>query len=240
MKNIILPLLVLASGLWAADFWQSKPFTDWSDKEAQKIETNSPWSKQVSISAGGAHGPDTGRGKKGGSGGGGDLDSPGVTGSTGARPSSGDFSGGTMGGNNILLTVSWRSALPVRQAVAKTKYGAEAANSPDAKKLMEEEQKYYLIVVSGLPGGSGRWGERMKEAFLKDTTLSVKGKDPIQLADVKSGGNEQNPVVVFLFPRTAPISEDDKDIEFSTKLGPIAVKQKFHLKDMVFNGKLEL
>jgi hypothetical protein len=68
----------------------------------------------------------------------------------------------------------------------------------------------------------------------------VKGKDPIQASDVKTGGNEQKGVVLFLFPKTAPFSLDDKDVEFSTKLGPILVKQKFHLKDMVFNGKLDL
>jgi hypothetical protein len=239
MKNIILPLLVLAAGLWAADFWQSKPFTDWSDKEAQKIETNSPWSKQVSLSMAGGGGPDTGRARKGSSGGGGDLDSTlGSGGGSGAKSSPAQDS--AMGGTSLLITISWRTALPVREAVAKTKYGAEAATAPDAKKLMEEEQKYYGILVSGLPGGSGRGGERMKEALLKNTTLSVKGKDPIQLADVQSGGNEQKPVVLFLFPRTAAISEDDKDVEFSTKLGQIVVKQKFHLKDMVFNGKLEL
>ena len=33
---------------------------------------------------------------------------------------------------------------------------------------------------------------------------------------------------------------DDKEVEFSTRLGQTMVKQKFHLKDMVFNGKLDL
>jgi hypothetical protein len=128
----------------------------------------------------------------------------------------------------------------VREAVAKTKYGAEAGTSAEAKKMVDEEQKYYGVLVSGLPGGSGRGGERMRDALLKNTTLSVKGKDPIAVSDVQSGGNEQKPVVLFLFPRTAPISVDDKEVEFSTRFGSMIVRQKFHLKDMVFNGKLEL
>jgi hypothetical protein len=33
---------------------------------------------------------------------------------------------------------------------------------------------------------------------------------------------------------------DDKEIEFSSKVGTIALKQKFKLKDMAVNGKLEL
>jgi hypothetical protein len=76
--------------------------------------------------------------------------------------------------------------------------------------------------------------------MLQNTTLTAKGKDPIQATDIKMGGNEQRAVVVFLFPKTAPFSLDDKDVEFATKLGPIVVRQKFHLKDMILNGKLDL
>jgi hypothetical protein len=45
---------------------------------------------------------------------------------------------------------------------------------------------------------------------------------------------------VFLFPKTVAIDMDDKEVEFSTKLGQTIVKTKFKLKDMVFNGKLDL
>lgn len=242
MKRSAPLLLAFSVCLWAADFWQSKPFTEWSDKELQKMETNSPWSKQISISMGGG-GAEGGRGKRGGSG---DMDSTlGSGGGAGQHGQVQDLSGGATGGSSMILTVSWRTALPVRQAVAKVKYGAEATTSPDARKLVEENEKYYGILVSGLPGGSGRGGEkmgseRMKDALLKSTTLNVKGKDAIQVADIQTGGNEQKPVVLFLFPRTAPLTVDDKDVEFSTRLGPMIVRQKFHLKDMVFNGKLEL
>ena len=46
--------------------------------------------------------------------------------------------------------------------------------------------------------------------------------------------------VVFGFPRTDPITLDDKDVEFVTTLGTPEVKQKFKLKDLVVNGELEL
>lgn len=236
MKKFFPLFLALAICLWAADFWQSKPFTDWSDKEAQKMETNSPWSKQVAASTG-ASGSQNGHAKRGG----GDLDSTLGGGGAGQHGQVQDLSGGaTVANGSMILTVSWHTALPVREAVAKTKYGAEAGTSAEAKKMVEEEQKYYGILVSGLPGGSGRGGERMRDALLKNTTLSVKGKDPIAVSDVQSGGNEQKPVVLFLFPRTTPISVDDKEVEFSTRFGSMIVRQKFHLKDMVFNGKLEL
>jgi hypothetical protein len=244
MKKTIPLLLMLAIGLRAADAWQTKPFTEWTDKDVQKIETSSPWAKQVSIAMGGGGGGGGGTGKsgrKGGGGGGGGEDS--VMGSGGNAGGRGiqEVGGGAMGGGaSLTLTVCWQTALPIRQAVAKVKYKEEAATSPDAKKLIEEEQKYYAILVSGLPGRSMGNGDKMKDALLKNTTLSVKGKDPIQASDVQSGGNQQKAVVLFLFPKTTPLDADDKDVEFSTKLGPLIVKQKFHLKDMVFNGKLEL
>lgn len=234
MKKFLPLFLTLAVCLWAADFWQAKPYTDWSDKEVQRVETNSPWAKQVSVGLGGASpGGGSGKGHRGGS----ESDPSGGAGGRGTA----DVGGGNFGGEpSIMLTVSWRTALPVRQAVAKEKFGAEAATSPEAKKLIDEDQKVYAILVSGLPGRSIRNGDKMKEMLLKNTTLTVKGKDAIACTDVQSGGNEQKSLVLFIFPKTNPLSAGDKEVEFSTQLGPITVKQRFHLKDMVFNGKLEL
>jgi hypothetical protein len=245
MKKLLPLLLMLSICLWAADFWVSKPFTDWSDKEVQKLETSSPWAKQVSISLGGGGGAGgTGKGGrgKGGGGGGGDMESMGGGGAGGRGGARGvqEIPSGSSGGVSMSLTVSWRTALPVRQAIAKEKFGEDAATSPDAKKLLEDEQKYYAILVSGVPARTVRGGDKLKEMLLKNTSLSVKGKDPIAPTDVQASGNEQKAQVLFLFLKAAPFDLDDKDVEFSTQLGPLTVKQKFHLKDMVFNGKLEL
>ena len=39
-----------APKLWAMDFWQLKPFLEWSDKEVQRMLGNSPWAKPVVLS----------------------------------------------------------------------------------------------------------------------------------------------------------------------------------------------
>jgi hypothetical protein len=244
MKKITPLLLILAVSLWAADFWQAKPYTDWNDKEILKIETNSPWAKQVAVSMGegGGGGSKGGRSKGGGGGAGGDdpaMGSGGNAGGRGIQEVGGGAPGG--GGASLNLTVCWQTALPVREAVAKKKFGAEAATSADAKKLIQEEQKFYAIVVSGFPGRAMRAnGDKMKEMLLQSTTLTVKGKDPIQATDVQTSSSDQKGLALFVFPKTTPLSLDDKEVEFSTKLGPLVVKQKFHLKEMVLNGKLEL
>ncbi len=246
MKKLLPLLLTLSICLWAADFWASKPFTDWSEKDVQKMENNSPWSKQISVQVGGGSssggGSGKGRSKGGGGSGGGEIESMGsATGGMGVGGGSrGQEAPSGSGGASLNLTVSWRTALPIRQAVAKEKFGKEAATSPEAKKLIEEDQKYYAILVTGLPVRSIRNGEKLKEMLLKNSSLSVKGKDPIAPSDVQAGTNEQKTLVLFLFPKTTAFDIDDKDVEFSTQFGPLNVKQKFHLKDMVFNGKLEL
>lgn len=242
MKNTVVLVAAAAVCLWAADFWQSKPYTEWNDKDIQKIETNSPWSKQVTLalpSNGGGGGSGKGRNRGGNTseidGGGGGMSGPARN--TGVPDSVADPASG---GAGLTVTVSWRTALAMREAAAKQKYGAEVATSPDAKKIIEEEQKVYAILVTGFPGRGIRNTDNLKDTLLKNTSLIIKGKDPIPASDVQTGGNEQHPVILFLFPRTAPITLDDKDVEFSTKLGVMNVKQKFHLKDMVFNGKLDL
>lgn len=248
MKKILPFLLILAIcacaiSLFAADFWQSKPYTEWSDKEVQKLLSNSPWSKEVVVSMGGAGGG-SGKGgrSKGGGGGGGDAGFDGPAMGTGGQGAGGrgvtEVGGGTPSGGTptMNLVVSWRTALPLREAIAKQKHPDDAATSPEAKKLIEEPQKWYIITVTGLPARMGRGGPEMKEMLLKNTSLSVKGKEPIVPTDLQSSGT----TAVFLFPKTVAIDMDDKEVEFSTKLGQTIVKTKFKLKDMVFNGKLDL
>lgn len=56
-QSILLPALALAAALACAggaraqkEDWQSKPFNQWTQKEAQKVLTDSPWSKTVARS----------------------------------------------------------------------------------------------------------------------------------------------------------------------------------------------
>ncbi len=248
MKKLLPFLFIFAISLWAADFWVSKPYTEWTDKEVQKLLSNSPWSKEVVISLGGAGG---GSGKGGRSKGGGGGTGGGDGGFDGPAMGTGGGNAGTRGGQSVsevgggvpgtgapsmTLVVSWRTALPLRQAIAKQKFGAEVGTSPDAKRVIEEPQKYYIIVVSGLPARMGRGGPEMKEALMKNSSLAVKGKESIAPEDIQSAGA----AALFLFPKTMAIDMDDKEVEFSTKLGQMVVRAKFKVKDMVFNGKLDL
>jgi hypothetical protein len=51
---------------------------------------------------------------------------------------------------------------------------------------------------------------------------------------------EQGQVTAFLFLRTATIEADDKEVTFETAMGPLGIKCKFVLKEMIYQGKLAL
>jgi hypothetical protein len=267
MKKLTVPVFVSlgisllggAVALWAADFWQTKPFTSWDQKEAQKLLTDSPWARRVSISLPGGpqNGGGGGGGKRGGRGGGpaGESADPGITGGApagiaetgggGGRGGGGGFGAGSSDTGvtqapSLQLLVSFRSALPLREALAKLKYGAEAGTSPEAKKLVEDKQEYYIVAVAGLPTYVQPHDNDDKKGMLTQSLLSAKGKDPLTAMDVQFSMDGRNVDAYFIFPRTTEFTVNDKEVEFDTKAGGLVIKNRFNLKNMVINGKLEM
>ena len=249
LKKSTLLLLLFAFCMWAADFWTTKPFTDWNDKEVNKILTDSPWSAKVTVGggppaftgsdgrSGGGGGGGGGRGGRGGGGPQGDAatSDPGVDGGGG-----GGFGGGG-GGGGAQVTLLWQTALPVKQALVKRQYGAEAGTSPEAKAKLERPDQVYVLTLIGVPApmlGAAQ-GDR-KAALLETTTITANGKPPVKAADVQASAGRGSGTMSFLFPRTTAFTVEDKEMEFSTRFDKTQVKKKFKLKDMVFNGKVEM
>lgn len=257
MKKLSFLIALFAIAAWAADFWQSKPFTDWSEKDVQKILQNSPWSRQFNV-------PIPGRAIEGAPSGGGNRTrgaspdpgqiGPSNTGPAGAADEGGlgRYAGsrGDSGAQGPVaptttLIIRWQSSLPVREAIVKIKYGNETATSPEAKKALETPLDHYIIAVSGLPrpllGPVSRGsGDDVKKTMLENGALIIKGREPIKPDDfmLQQGGRLAE--ALFAFPKTAPITMDDKEVEFTLKIGDVNIKQKFRLKDMLINGKLDL
>ena len=240
-------LLLFAFCLWAAEPWQSKPFADWTDKDVQKVLNNSPWSRSVVVPGGPTAG-DRSAGRP--------LQDPTLTpgvsmpsdapvNTIGGKASPGGGGGGAPRSDpgfdlrTIPLTVRWQSALPVKQALARLKYGAEAATSPEAKKFLDDNT-VYLIAVAGLPPTLGFSSfNLMKNQIIAETSLSSKGKN-LRPSDVILAPPSKVVETFFVFQKTTPFTADDKDVEFSTRLGALDVHCKFRLKDMLYNGALEL
>jgi len=244
LKKLSALLFLCALCMWAADFWTTKPFTEWNEKEVAKILDSSPWTAKVTITTGDFGAAPGGAGKGGGGRGGGrgggpQGDSvnadPGIDGGRG-----GDFGGGG-GPSGVTVTLLWQTALPIKQALAKRKYGSEVGTSPEAKATLDRIDQVYVLTLSGMPAFTlGAVQADKKAALLDSTTLTVAGKPPLKAADVQVSGGRGTATVFLVFPKTTTFTVDDKEVEFSSKFDKTAIKKKFKLKDMVFNGKVEM
>ncbi|MEO8049668.1 MAG: hypothetical protein ABI833_04560 [Acidobacteriota bacterium] len=208
---------------WAKDFWNDKKPADWTDDEVQEMLTKSPWAKDGSIFdsathkgvsaapfAGGLYGPE--------------YDSP-----------DGKSLPSVRGAKGWRAIVRWESALPVREAL-------KAARSVDT-------DKYYVIALVGdIPGASVPSDDddpaqrQRKLDILKESTRLERKDDPLELQQVKiAPRTPRSPAgTLYYFSRALPLTPEDKQVTFVTKVGPLEVKCKFTLRDMLYRGNLEL
>jgi hypothetical protein len=243
--------------LWAADFWESKPFTDWNDKELRRVMTNSPWARQTNTMMKNARPtlPPADSPASGFPGGDGSLiREPNLGRAGGLGPGPASTPPDAPFDQGLPVIIRWQTALPIRQAQMRSKYGKEAATAPGAKRILDQDPKVYVISVMGIPGSLVTLGgaETAKHSIQDQTTLTARGKpalhpDAVELvhsganSGANSGDNSGDNVDVLLaFPKTFPFTPADQEIEFASRIGTVDVKYRFRLKDMVVRGKLEL
>ena len=222
------------SGVWllacavlaAADFWEEKEFTAWSDRNVEKMMTNSPWAKRVTVVF--PRPPPLSRGGGGAAGG--------VAIAGGATTA--DRGGGAIrSSQRTILIVQWRSALPMRQALVRGQMGQGGTVDARGQEILTQSPPGYFVVVTGIPR---QFGRLTPEALMAEARLERKGKSPIVPVQAGAEREEAGLALVYIFPRNAAIALEDKDVEFVAKVGDTTIKKKFKLKDMVFNDQLEL
>jgi len=203
----------------AADVWETKPFLEWSEKEAEKVLADSPWAALISVAL-----PPR-------------LPQPSAdTGGGGGRGGGGGAEGFGPGPARIRVTISWRSALPLKQAVVRQQMGQQGTLAADGQKLLAQEEPFYVVALSGVPPQYTRPGPgKTIESFLRRN-----GKPPIPAEQATTQPTRGGVLLMIGFPKTDPVTLEDGDVEFEVKLDQITIKKKFKLKEMVFGGKLEL
>jgi hypothetical protein len=230
MRNRWLVAVVLwaagAASVAAANFWETKSYTDWSQKEVDAMLTDSPWARKISVVV--PVPPRGGGDDAGGRGGGGD---------------DGGGRGGRVGGAfpvaapQLKLVITWRSALPMRQALLRSESGANST-TPGQQPLVDRNEPFYVVTLAGVPARYARAAAATAGAasFLRRGN----NKMPIALAEGGVSQDGATLTIIFEFPRTDPITLEDKEVEFVTKLGEVEIKKKFNLKELVFHGQLDL
>jgi hypothetical protein len=154
------------------------------------------------------------------------------------------------------VTLRWESALPLQHALMRQGVHSEE----DSKTPIGGEQKYYVLAVMGLQIPSARSGgdaddydldgdsksknsksnDELRSRLMDAAQLIPKSKTPIAAEDVQLEGRNGSVAIRFLFPKTFPISADDKEITFHFESRGMKLEHKFELGRMVYQGKLAL
>jgi hypothetical protein len=218
-REILMLSVAAVPAFSASEFWNDKKPEDWTDDEVQEMLTRSPWAKEGSVSVfGGAGGNLLNRN-------GAMSRSGNMSGSGRQRVSTTQTQSGDAPDLRYKAIVRWQSALPIRLALKS--------------KSTEGVADFYIIAVVGdLAMADPDADEAQRESrldMMKQYTKLDRHGGSIPLANVEP---VKKVGTLFYFPRAEPIK--DGQVTFTTKMGPVEVKCKFTVKDMVYRGKLEL
>lgn len=270
MRKTLVLISLFGLGLAAlyassSEFWREKGYTQWTSDEVDKMLSDSPWAQSAKASSQQQQSQSRGMGRRGGMGGGG-MGIPGMGGGGMGRGGGGYPSGG-QSMPQVTATVRWQSALPVREALLRQQSGVTKPDDAQVAASLTAPMNGYVIAVMGLPetppssrsnGGYGRGTDTDRDddstartTNSRDDTTDhsldqvktatyLSRKDKATLFADKAQRDKDGVTLLFTFPKTTPISLDDKEVEFVTRYGSLEVKRKFKLKDMVYQGKLEL
>lgn len=226
------------------DFWEEKPFTQWTEQEAMKLISNSPWARPLSV-LGSILGAGQAVGNR-------SSELPNVATAGGGRSSAAAMSAGTvMGqaggfapGDPVPVYIRWLSSVRIRQALGRL--GQIQSNSPDAeaRRLAEQPMEDYQIGV--IAPVMDTFDALSLEDFKQKTFLTSK-KDRakrISLKGYTAPKGRSDGVALFSFSRLLDgkptFGPEDQEVEFSAQGGKITLKASFKLAKMMADGKPDL
>ena len=153
------------------------------------------------------------------------------------------------------LTLRWY-ALPLRNALDRW----DELRPDGEERRRRGRPPFYLLGISGLPpelfrGDSDRL-KKLSELITRQSFLKIKGQEPIaargtfmpaqgaRVFNIRSRPWRPVVEIFVMFPRgqkgSHVISLEDKKVEFVTQIVSLKLKRKFKLKEMIYQGKLEL
>ena len=230
---LILIFLIAGGAVRGGKFWEEKPYTEWTEKEVQKLLFNSPWVKKWRYSPLKTDmvGPS--------------RDTTRVTGESNRRtriempaPSPREEHSPEQ-----ICYISCLSASPLKQAMVRY---AQLQNQPldviQVERFLNTSESFIRINIT--TDNPDLLLTTLKEKILKETYLQTKTQKKIQLLDYLPPTRDNKKVAFFIFPREEEgkplLPLEDKEVTFFTRLANLSLKGKLKLKDMVVNGKLEL
>jgi hypothetical protein len=219
----------------ANDFWEAKPFTEWSEPEAMKMLSESPWSRTVLV-LGGTLAPAQAANRVT------DLPSLSTTGA-GRGSGAGQLAYGT-GGDSVSLYISWFSSGRIRQALGRLAQIRNHAPESEVRKFVEQPSEDYQICVAG-PALEAFNSLSLADFKPKTFLASKKNKSKtLPLKSYVAPKERSDGMVVFSFERQLDgkpaFSLEDQEVEFVAQGKKIVLKASFKLAKMMNAGILDL
>lgn len=223
--RVALIVLVAAGLLWAADPWKEKPYTEWTQKDVEKVAQDSPWARWVEVLGAAAPG-DSAIARS-------DV--------SGTKPLS-DTAGPQSAARYL---VQWASALTLRQARVRSAQLAGRENAEESAVILAANPPYYILAVVGsnLSAFDEMKEEGTKAASYLELKASKKRISPEAAQFIRQNGRVVQ--VIIFFPREAEgaptIAESESKVEFHCRAGRSEIETAFDLRKMVArDGKPDL
>ena len=241
---VVLLVFTLVVTTFSKDFWEEKPFTEWTEQEAMKLISDSPWARPLSV-LGSILGAGQAVGNR-------SSQIPNVATAGAGRSSTAAMSAGTaMGqaggfapGDPVPVYVRWLSSVRIRQALGRL--GQIQANAPEseARRFAEQPMEDYQIAV--IAPVMNTFDALSLEDFKQRTFLTSR-KDKAKRISLRSyiaPKGRSDGIAMFSFPRLLdgkPVfGLEDQEVEFSAQGGKIVLKASFKLAKMMADGKPDL
>lgn len=133
----------------------------------------------------------------------------------------------------IYLTIRWATALPVRQAFA-----IQQSKAPETIEIAEPE---YVIEIAGFPTTLIRKGtSRFKAELTESARLTVPGRRSSKPVSAYVPEHGMHLMATLRFPKFEGLDAKEGDVTLHAASGSLKVDQRFKLKDMIYDGRLEL
>jgi hypothetical protein len=237
--------LIFGSIVWAADTpWKSKPYQKWDDNDIHKVLFDSPWAHVAQVDAKWRQAGDETTGLPAGS-----VPPAGnPNGAVPAGPHSSGISGlstagvGSQRGEYPVAQyyVDWVSAKMMRAALAQRDVLHSGKAPADAEQYTSQVQPNYVILIQG--ADMAPFMRADETSFQANAFLQLKKSgqkvSPERVEYQRSPDGKSVVGVLFFFPKKLPsgdslIQPDEKNIEFSCKLGEPTLKTSFEPQKMV-------
>ena len=221
-------LSFVALTAWAKDEpWKGKPYGQWDKKDIERIFTDSPWSRVVTVTR--IWLPITAK----------DLPQDMISGGSRQLSTQIEKSSESPTGGELNFNVYWASSRVMRAASARKATLLDGKKDVDAAKYASEPQEEYQIVVQSTD--MAPFFRHDENYFQTSAALQLKkSKAKLSPSHVRYERDATTTLVttaIFYFPKKTPagattISADEKNAEFSCKLEGTVLQAAFDLQKM--------